>query len=188
VAELLDRTLDAELAPGLCLGGLATTARRAEFEFAFVVDESEWHRLHRLLDTFGLGDWWPANSERRVLRGMMNGSMDLVFAWDGRFHVLDYKTNWLGEGRLSDYAAEALDGAMQEHHYGLQALIYTVALHRYLAHRLLDYDPEVHLGDSWYLFVRAVGLGPASGIWRKRLPRALVDQLDALFDSQQVSA
>jgi exodeoxyribonuclease V beta subunit len=188
IADLLDRTLDSQLAPGLRLTDLASTACRPEFEFAFVVDEAHWHRMHGLLEAHGLGDWWPASAEKRVLRGMMKGFMDLVFAWDGRYHVLDYKTNWLGEGRLSDYAPERLETAMQEHHYGLQALIYTVALHRYLAHRLIDYDPAVHLGDSWYLFIRAVGLGSAAGIWRKRFPQTLIDQLDALFEGQEVYA
>ncbi len=188
VAELLDRTLDSELAPGLSLASLPATACRPEFEFAFVVDEARWHRLHRLLDAHGLGDWWPASAEQRVLRGMMKGFIDLVFAWDGRFHVLDYKTNWLGEGRLSDYATESLDVAMGEHHYGLQALIYTVALHRYLGHRLVDYDANLHLGESWYLFVRGVGLSPTTGIWRRRFPQSLVDQLDALFAGQEICA
>jgi exodeoxyribonuclease V beta subunit len=188
VAELLDRTLDSELAPGLRLASLPATACRPEFEFAFGIDAARWHRLHRLLDAHGLGEWWPASAERRVLRGMMRGFIDLVFAWDGRFHVLDYKTNWLGEGRLSDYATESLDVAMREHHYGLQALIYTVALHRYLGHRLVDYDPDVHLGESWYLFVRGVGLGPGAGIWRQCFPQSLVAQLDALFAGEEICA
>ena len=83
---------------------------------------------------------------------------------------------------------ESLDAAMLDHHYGLQALIYTVALHRYLAHRLADYDPDTHLGESWYLFVRAVGLSPTAGIWRKRFPRTLIESLDALFEGQELAA
>jgi len=112
--------------------------------------------------------------------------LDLVFAWAGRFHVLDYKANWLGE-RLSDYANHGMNVVMQDHHYGLQALIYTVALHRYLGSRIDDYDPEHHLGDSWYLFVRTVGLAPGAGIWRQRFPQSLIDGLDALFNGEELS-
>ena len=184
VARLLDRTLDCELAPGLALAALAPAARRAEFEFAFVLDDARWGRLHALLDAHGLGHWWPPGGAGESLRGLMKGYIDLVFAFDGRFHVLDYKSNWLGE-RLADYAADALDQAMLEHHYGLQALIYTVALQRYLARRIPDYEPERHLGESWYLFLRAIGLAPGAGLWRKRFPQALVDALDALFDGAE---
>jgi exodeoxyribonuclease V beta subunit len=72
---------------------------------------------------------------------------------------------------------------MARHHYGLQALIYTVALHRYLAQRIDDYDPEQHLGDAWYLFVRGLGLSAGAGIWRRAFPRTLIEGLDALFAS-----
>ena len=44
-------------------------------------------------------------------------------------------------------------------HYALQALLYTVALHRYLRWRLPGYDPEQHLGGVLYLFVRGM-IGP----------------------------
>jgi exodeoxyribonuclease V beta subunit len=163
---------------------LPATARRPEFEFTFELDQARWWQLHALLNRHGFGDWWPRMQQAQTLRGMMKGFMDLVFEWDGRFHVLDYKTNWLGE-RLSDYGAASLDAAMQEHHYGLQALIYTVALQRYLARRIPDYQPERHLGESWYLFLRAIGLAPGAGLWRKRFPQGLVDALDALFDGTE---
>lgn len=187
LAELLDRTLTSELTPGLRLGTLPVSARRPEFEFTFALDEARWWQLHRLLDQHQLGDWWPRMQPAPALRGMMKGYIDLVFQWDGRFHVLDYKSNWLGEC-VSDYHQAGLDDAMVQHHYGLQALIYTVALHRYLAHRIADYDPARHLGDSWYVFVRAVGLAPAAGVWRQRFASTLIAGLDALFDGEELSA
>jgi exodeoxyribonuclease V beta subunit len=74
---------------------------------------------------------------------------------------------------------------MAEHHYLLQALLYTVALHRYLRQRMDGYTAEQHLGDSWYLFVRAIGLEPvdetAFGVWRRRWPTALIEALDDAF-------
>ena len=132
------------------------------------------------LDAYGFGDWWPAIAERRVLRGMMKGFMDLVFAWDGRYHVLDYKTNWLG-ATLSAYAPDALDAAMQAEHYPLQALLYTLALHRHLRQRIEGYRCEQHLGEAVYLFVRATGLSGEHGIWRHRFEPALIEALDRLF-------
>ena len=69
---------------------------------------------------------------------------------------------------------------MAEHHE-LQALLYSVALHRYLGQRLDGYTPEQHLGDCWYLFLRAVGLQAGLGVWRRRWPPALIRALDDAF-------
>jgi exodeoxyribonuclease V beta subunit len=101
--------------------------------------------------------------------------------------VLDYKTNRLGT-RLSDYAGATLDAAMAEHFYPLQALLYTLALHRYLRQRLRGYSPEQHLGDSVYLFLRGVGLAPGAGVWRRRWPAALIRDLDDVFAGAEATA
>ena len=187
IASMLDRTLTTHLAPGLSLGALTPSARRPEFEFAFALDGARWDRLHAVLAAHGYGDWWPATDAVRELRGLMKGYVDLVFAFDGRYHVLDYKTNFLGT-RSADYRSEALDAAMREHHYGLQALIYSVALHRYLGRRIDDYDPAQHLGEAWYLFVRAIGLDGDAGLWRRRFTPALIADVDTLFEGAQVPA
>jgi exodeoxyribonuclease V beta subunit len=80
-----------------------------------------------------------------------------------RYVVCDYKTNRLAPGGVTPTAAlfhpDKLCSAMAEHHYQLQALLYSVALHRYLRWRLADYDPAVHLGGIGYLFVRGM-VGP----------------------------
>ncbi|HST27798.1 MAG TPA: PD-(D/E)XK nuclease family protein, partial [Rudaea sp.] len=135
----------------------------------------------------GFADIWPAHLRANELRGMLTGFADLIFVFDGRYHVLDYKTNRLGT-RLSDYAGSALDAAMAEHFYPLQALLYTVALHRYLRGRLRDYSPERHLGDSVYLFLRGVGLVPGAGVWRRRWPAALIRDLDDVFAGAEATA
>ena len=106
------------------------------------------------------------------LRGFLTGSIDLVVRLPGpagggdRFALLDYKTNWLapaGEPLSAwHYRPAALRGEMERSHYGLQALLYTVALHRYLRWRVPDYLPEAHLAGVHYLFLRGM-LGPASG-------------------------
>ncbi|MCP5474546.1 MAG: exodeoxyribonuclease V subunit beta [Rhodanobacteraceae bacterium] len=185
IAAMLDRCLQSELAPGLKLGRLPAHKRRPEFEFAFALDAARWGRLGALLQAHGLGDWWPPADDGRVLRGLMKGYIDLLFEWKGRFHVLDYKSNWLGDS-LNDYQPERLEASMREHRYGLQALVYSVALHRYLGQRIDDYRSEDHLGESWYLFLRAIGLGPGAGLWRRSFPVALIEALDALFDGAEV--
>jgi exodeoxyribonuclease V beta subunit len=113
------------------------------------------------------------------LRGYLTGSIDSVLRIGGRYVVVDYKTNRLGvRGRpltTSDYRPEALESAMVEAHYPLQALLYDVALHRYLRWRQPHYDPEVHLGGALYLFLRGMtGPGGTSGVFAWRPPSALV--------------
>ena len=76
-----------------------------------------------------------------------------------RFAVLDHKTNWLGgDEALSawHYRPAAMAEAMQRAHYPLQALLYTVALHRYLRWRLRGYDPDRNLAGVLYLFLRGM--------------------------------
>jgi exodeoxyribonuclease V beta subunit len=94
------------------------------------------------------------------LRGYLTGSIDSVLRIGGRYVVVDYKTNRLGVRGTPlttwDYRPEALESAMVEAHYPLQALLYDVALHRYLRWRQPEYDPEVHLGGALYLFLRGM--------------------------------
>ncbi|MFD0482645.1 UvrD-helicase domain-containing protein [Kineococcus sp. GCM10028916] len=127
------------------------------------------------------------------LRGYLTGSIDAVLRADGRFLVVDYKTNRLaGPGEVLTawhYRREALDEAVLAAHYPLQALLYCVALHRFLRWRQPGYDPAVHLGGVLYLFLRGmcgadVPVGPDGvppGVWSWRPPAELVVALSELL-------
>ena len=180
VGKMIDRARQADLGDGLRLIDVSAEHRIVEFEFQFPVQQVPLARLRQLCVAHGQPDAVPASLDAMTLNGMLTGFADLILAWDGRFHVLDYKTNWLG-ARLHDYRGDSLDAAMAEHHYPLQALLYTVALHRYLRQRMDGYTAERQLGDSWYLFVRALGLAPGLGVWRHRWPVALIEALDDAF-------
>jgi exodeoxyribonuclease V beta subunit len=131
------------------------------------------------------------------LRGYLTGSLDLVFkigtGYDARFFIADYKTNRLagpGEALTAwHYRPEALDAEMQQAHYPLQAILYSVALHRYLRWRLPGYSPGHHLGGVLYLFVRGMTgrdcpmVGPhPCGVFSWAPPCELVMDLSDLFD------
>ena len=83
---------------------------------------------------------------------------------------------------------------MAHHGYHLQALLYQVALHRMLKHRLRDrYDPDFHLGGHAYLFVRGMtgpqavyGPGNVGGIYRDRWPTELVVGVSEALDGEEV--
>ncbi len=126
---------------------------------------------------------------RSGVRGFLTGSIDLVIRLGGpRFAIADYKTNWLaplGEPlTLGHYRLRVLAAEMSRAHYGLQALLYTVALHRYLRWRQPGYEPERHLVGVLYLFLRGMaGAGtPACGVFSWRPPGALVQALSDSLD------
>jgi exodeoxyribonuclease V beta subunit len=99
----------------------------------------------------------------------------------GRYYLLDYKSNWLGENREA-YTQQAMALAMQSHRYDLQYQLYTLALHRYLRHRIADYDYQRHFGGVIYLFLRGVdGSAPGSGIFSTRPDEVLINKMDSLF-------
>jgi exodeoxyribonuclease V beta subunit len=131
---------------------------------------------------------------RSNVRGFLTGSLDLVVRLDGpRFAVVDYKTNWLGPAdeplTLRHYHPRAVAEEMYRAQYGLQALLYTVALHRYLRWRLPGYDPGQHLAGVLYLFVRGMAGadtpildGIPCGVFAWTPPGALVRALSDVLD------
>jgi exodeoxyribonuclease V beta subunit len=142
-----------------------------------------------------------------TLRGYLSGSLDLVLRMPGpvdgtassaRFAVIDHKTNWLGgDGPLSawHYRPAAMAEAMQRAHYPLQALLYSVALHRYLRWRLRGYDPDRNLGGVLYLFLRGMSGadtptvdGQPCGVFAWRPPTEFVIALSDLLDQGRVAA
>ena len=146
-------------------------------------------------------DYPPRLADRdlaRRVRGFLTGSIDLVLrrpAGDGHvFHVVDHKTNRLfasdDVGSTWHYRPAALADAMQHSHYPLQAVLYQVALHRYLRWRLPHYDPDTHLGHTAYLFLRGM-VGPDAprvdgtpcGVMAWRPPTALVTDLSDLLSA-----
>lgn len=126
--------------------------------------------------------------EFRQVQGMLKGFIDLVFRWQGKYYLLDYKSNWLGDSHDA-YTPQAMQQAMIDHRYDLQYQLYTLALHRYLQHRLADYDYEQHFGGVFYLFLRGMdGSSPDNGVFHTRPPLGFVSQLDSLFRGQGASA
>jgi exodeoxyribonuclease V beta subunit len=130
---------------------------------------------------------------RESVRGYLTGSIDLVVRSGDAFAIADYKTNWLAapgeELSAWHHRPAALAAEMERAHYGLQALLYTVALHRYLRWRLPDYDPDRNLAGVLYLFVRGM-TGPATptvdgapcGVFAWRPGKALVGALSDALD------
>ena len=196
LTERINRVLKTALAEpeGPRLWDLPAADMRAELEFNYLLDGASLRALRAACEQHGEPGLVPARE--RTLAGLMNGKIDLVFAHGGRFHVLDYKGNQLARGAracLEDYAPEALEPKMLSSGYRFQALLYTVAVERYLRERMgAVYRRDQHLGDCWYLFIRAVGLhlpdGRPCGVWHHRFSDALLDAVQAVLSTQQEAA
>jgi exodeoxyribonuclease V beta subunit len=99
------------------------------------------------------------------LSGFIKGFIDLVVRHDGKYYLMDYKSNFLGEA-YEDYDGTAIERAMETHDYVLQYHIYTLALHRYLSWRMKNYDPKNDFGGVFYLFIRGMHPDrPGSGVF-----------------------
>ncbi|CAB3777758.1 exodeoxyribonuclease V subunit beta [Paraburkholderia fynbosensis] len=178
--NLLADVVATELVPGMALARLDPRRRLNELEFLFAAPSLDFPALRELLIEHGYPD---VALEPGVLRGFVKGFIDMIVEYDGRFWIVDWKSNHLGDA-AADYAAAPLEAAMASHAYHLQALLYTVALHRYLKTRVRDYSYDTHIGGYLYLFVRGVrpqwrdADGPA-GVHTRRPAFELVALLDA---------
>ncbi|MEG8119220.1 exodeoxyribonuclease V subunit beta, partial [Xanthomonas hortorum] len=152
LTALIGHTLTVALPEGTTLAAVPEPQRRNEMEFHFAMRPTRVEALLALLHRFGVVSDRQAFGARQRLEGLMTGLIDLTYTVDGRWYVLDYKSN-----RLPSYDADALARAMAHSEYELQALIYTVALHRWLRFRLgAAYDYACDFGGVRYLFCRGL--------------------------------
>ncbi len=133
------------------------------------------------------------------LKGYLSGSVDAVLRVGDRYVVVDYKTNWLGDPAepltAADYARPRLAEAMLHSDYPLQALLYSVVLHRFLRWRLPGYQPSKHLGGVMYLFLRGM-CGPdtpmvdghPAGVFSWQPAAVLIEAMSDLLDEGRVAA
>lgn len=183
LSEWINAILQVPLSgPGISLSQLPAREKQVEMEFYLPISAT---LTAPALDAL-VRRYDPLSAECppldfRDVRGMLKGFIDLVFRHNGRYYLLDYKSNWLGESSEA-YTQAAMAQAMQAHRYDLQYQLYTLALHRYLRHRIAGYDYEQHFGGVIYLFLRGVDRdAPGQGIFATRPDVQLISQMDALF-------
>ena len=197
-ARMLERMLEGTLDTPLPLG-TERPLRLAELPNSRRLVELEFHLPSHRLDAGALNDTLAAHGypmprlSFAALRGFLKGFIDLVFEHEGRWFILDWKSNHLGD-TPAHYRQDTMAAAMRDQGYHLQALLYLVALDRYLRHRLAGYDPSRHLGGAVYLFVRGVrpdwhdGTGAPAGVFFQRPTAAMIARLSALFDETEAAA
>ncbi|MDX1560461.1 MAG: exodeoxyribonuclease V subunit beta, partial [Marinobacter sp.] len=138
-------SLDRAGAEAVCLADLTTL--RPELEFWFESHNVSIRKLDELVTAHTLNGADRPRVEETRFNGMLKGFIDLVFEHNGRYYVLDYKSNTLGEDD-STYTDQAMGNAILDKRYDLQYVLYLLALHRLLKARLPDYDYDRHIGGA----------------------------------------
>ena len=175
LADVLETPLHA----GFQLKQLKADEHLAEFPFYLSLSDHVLaiKRIQALFQEYGIDllDLNEANSAR-----YLTGSIDLVYFDGQRYHIADYKSNFLGADQQS-YNHDAIQLNMSHASYWLQAGLYLVALHRYLKVNLLDYDIEEHLGQASYLYLRGMNGQPDQGVLSWRASPEFILRLDAIL-------
>ncbi|MEN9580067.1 MAG: helicase/exodeoxyribonuclease beta subunit [Pseudomonadota bacterium] len=200
INDFLDTPLVADAssadAPSLNLRKVTTAARLNEMEFcvpAALSSNTSPIDARSIASVFQRhpSDAVPGDYVEELLRlsflplsGYLKGFIDLVFVHAGKWYVVDYKTNNLGQ-TYGDYALSALQRAMGHSHYFLQYHLYALALHRYLKYRLRGYSYEAHFGGVYYLFLRGMAprFGPEYGVFFEKPPIGRIEALSQLFQA-----
>jgi exodeoxyribonuclease V beta subunit len=189
VHDMLEKVLRAPLLPdrpGFTLGSITRQQRLPELGFFYPLKKITPEKLSAVFEKHSAGVFsraapeQPGSLDFRPVEGFMQGFIDLVFLHDGKYYLLDWKTNHLG-ATYQDYAPERLRAAMREFGYTLQYGLYTVALHKYLQARIAGYRYRTFFGGVLYIFVRGVNPDiPGSGIFYDLPAEELVQELCAL--------
>jgi exodeoxyribonuclease V beta subunit len=184
VCEMVDKVLKAPLDPerrDFSLALIGNEDRLSELEFYFPLNALPVEAVRKLLGRGEEPQEVPETIERlhfSPVRGFMKGFMDMVFRYQDRYYLVDWKSNVLGPSP-EDYGPENLARAMRENLYTLQYMIYALALNRYLELRAPEYEYEKNFGGVLYVFLRGVdpAKGPQFGIYRDKPGRDLIKTL-----------
>ncbi|HAV5027457.1 TPA: exonuclease V subunit beta [Acinetobacter baumannii] len=179
VAEWLQEILSTPLYQGFRLNQLQPEHYLSECPFYLALSDRvlAMKRIQQLFAEYGME--MPELLEARSAR-YLNGSIDLVYFDGHRYHIADYKSNYLGEN-LADYSVESIAQSMSLASYWLQAGLYLVALHRYLKVKMQNYDIEQHLGGATYLYLRGMNGEAEQGYYYWQPSTEFVLRLDAIL-------
>jgi len=187
LAQLSAKRLDN---PGadFCLSQVRMDQRINEMEFYFPLQRFssdqitqcfEKHTDARLRDAIGTRLERISFSPKQ---GFMKGFIDAVLQFDGRYFLVDWKSNHLGHS-AEDYSVEALESRMVADDYFLQYHLYAMALNRLLAQKIEGYRYARNFGGVFYIFLRGITADPAapSGVFFDKPDGSLISALDRLM-------
>ncbi|MCF7481279.1 exodeoxyribonuclease V subunit beta [Vibrio sp. J1-1] len=182
--QLIDTVLATPLdGKSLLLNQKAPSQRLVEMEFLLPIEVLSAPALNRVIQRHDPLSAKAGDLGFQTVQGMLKGFIDLVFEHQGKYYVLDWKSNHLGDD-VTNYHGEALKSAMADHRYDLQYQIYALALHRFLRSRLANYQYEQHFGGVYYLFLRGMDGQSDHGIFAAKPTLEFLQEMDRLIDGQ----
>ncbi|WP_045495502.1 exodeoxyribonuclease V subunit beta [Vibrio hyugaensis] len=182
--QLIDTVLATPLdSKALLLNQKAPAQRLVEMEFLLPIEVLSAPALNRVIQRHDPLSAKAGDLGFQTVQGMLKGFIDLVFEHQGKYYVLDWKSNHLGDD-VFHYHGDALKSAMADHRYDLQYQIYALALHRFLRSRLTNYDYEQHFGGVYYLFLRGMDGQSDHGIFSAKPTFEFLQEMDHLIDGQ----
>ncbi|ELI5411109.1 exodeoxyribonuclease V subunit beta [Vibrio parahaemolyticus] len=182
--QLIDTVLATPLdGKSLLLNQKAPSQRLVEMEFLLPIEVLSAPALNRVIQRHDPLSAKAGDLGFQTVQGMLKGFIDLVFEHQGKYYVLDWKSNHLGDD-VTHYHGEALKSAMADHRYDLQYQIYALALHRFLRSRLASYQYEQHFGGVYYLFLRGMDGQSDHGIFAAKPTLEFLQEMDRLIDGQ----
>ena len=168
--------------PSISLAQLSAKQVKVEMEFHMPLHEVKVGDFNRIINQYYKQHARDYQFEQ--LNGMIKGFIDLMFEFESKFYVADYKSNHLGDS-YEHYHHGAMEEAMTGHDYHLQAILYTLALHRWLKHKLPNYDYHTHIGGAYYLFIRGMSqTAPGNGVYFVLPEKSMIEALDDLFSGK----
>lgn len=145
-----------------------------EMEFHFPISDTSFSKLMELIRN-------KKRDTSHSIRGFMKGFIDLIFQHNGKYFILDYKSNHLGDSQ-TDYNNQSLEEEVLHSNYDLQYHIYILALHRMLSSSIPDYTYEEYFGGVFYLFLRGIETGKdGSGVFYDKPSFETIEKLDSYF-------
>ncbi|RUP40552.1 MAG: exonuclease V subunit beta [Acinetobacter sp.] len=179
IVAWLAEVLQTPLNHGFQLQQLVTGQYLSECPFYLALSDRvlAMQRVQQLFEEYGID--MPELLEAKSAR-YLNGSIDLVYFDGQRYHIADYKSNYLGAEQV-DYQQAQIAESMSLSSYWLQAALYLVALHRYLSVKLQDYDMQQHLGGAFYLYLRGMNGQAQQGYFYWKPEDEFILRLDAIL-------
>jgi exodeoxyribonuclease V beta subunit len=159
----------------LDLSSVGSSDHIREMEFNFPISKPDTDRLMRVLREKG-----KAVSNADTAENYLTGFIDLIVRQNGKYYILDYKSNYLGDN-LENYSNLELEEEIKASNYDLQYHLYTVALVRFLKQSLSQFSYEKEFGGVMYLFVRGMRPGSENGIWFHKPDKTVISNLDKIL-------
>lgn len=163
-----------------CLKDISNSKTLKEAEFYFPIENEKLYKRNiiKILEEYRNSSIMVDELSNYKIFGMLHGFIDLIFEYDGKFYVADYKSNYLGD-KLEDYNQQAMQGKNQSSFYDLQYLIYSVALNKYLKQNIPNYNFEKHFGGVYYFYLR--GMKNGYGIYQASPSFEIISKLSNLL-------